>query len=143
MAALQSTEPVLDEETYDDTDFYELLLRDLIESNSTADRAPTLSTPSRTQVESPPQVPAVLSWTISVRPSAALARPVEDRSCCVPVMPLITLRTAEYHRYGLVPTLHTHPTRLCRGRCRHDAAGPRASQAANPPPQGPEPHIAC
>ena len=55
MAALQSTEPVLDEETYDDTDFYELLLRDLIESNSTADRAPTPVDPL--EYPSPPRVP--------------------------------------------------------------------------------------
>ena len=56
---MQSTEPVLDEETYDDTDFYELLLRDLIESNSTADRAPTLSTPSSAHhpLECPPCSP--------------------------------------------------------------------------------------
>ena len=75
MAALQSTEPVLDEETYDDTDFYELLLRDLIESNSTADRAPTPVDPL--EYPSPPRVPAVLSWMIPVRPSAALGRLVE------------------------------------------------------------------
>ena len=143
MAALQSTEPVLDEETYDDTDFYELLLRDLIESNSTADRAPTPVDP--------------LEYPSRVTPSSARRALLDDPrppvGCTgetgrgtgrvvLPVMPLRTLRTAEYHRYGLVPTLHTHPTRLGRGRCRHDAAGPRASQAANPPPQGPEPHIA-
>jgi hypothetical protein len=61
MAALQSTEPVLDEETYDDTDFYELLLRDLIESNSTADRAPTPVDPL--EYPSPPRVPITPSST--------------------------------------------------------------------------------